>query len=226
MRTIKRVLAVLFAVLLAATIFTYFYKGSSDRKVPPVIRCPEGIPPMDQVYLFRQSAQIQRIGYGRVAATDHNNGLVLVETAVAMGAVVDTAAYQAFLIGKAQGLGIDTGSDDYSFTQQSAATDIDLKRLGCEIHPHHFIVNRGSAKPLRPLLHLCAKGEAVDALIKARIIVDNVRQPHLTAGGQLLYHYGIQAGSGSIQRGGVTGGATADDQYIIDLCHISLPAVR
>ncbi len=43
MRTIKQVMAVLFAVLLAATIFTYFYKGSSERKEPPVISCPEGI---------------------------------------------------------------------------------------------------------------------------------------------------------------------------------------
>lgn len=43
MRTIKQVLAVLFAVLLVATIFTYFYKGSSDRKVPPKISGPEGI---------------------------------------------------------------------------------------------------------------------------------------------------------------------------------------
>lgn len=43
MRTIKQVLVVVFALLLTATVFTYFYKGSSERKMAPKIHCPEGV---------------------------------------------------------------------------------------------------------------------------------------------------------------------------------------
>lgn len=43
MRTIKQTLIILLVALLVGNIVSYFYLGLSDRSVPPVISCPEGV---------------------------------------------------------------------------------------------------------------------------------------------------------------------------------------
>lgn len=43
MRTIKQALIILLVLLVLGQLVTYFYLGSSDRKVPPVMNCPEEI---------------------------------------------------------------------------------------------------------------------------------------------------------------------------------------
>ena len=43
MRTIKQALIVLLVLLVAGHIASYFYLGSSERKVPPTMHCPEDI---------------------------------------------------------------------------------------------------------------------------------------------------------------------------------------
>lgn len=43
MRVIQRILIVLLVLLTAGQIFTHFYLGAADRKVPPVISCPDEV---------------------------------------------------------------------------------------------------------------------------------------------------------------------------------------
>ena len=43
MRTIKQALIILLVLLTAGRIGSYFYLGTSDQRVPPVILCPEGV---------------------------------------------------------------------------------------------------------------------------------------------------------------------------------------
>lgn len=43
MKTIKQAILILLAVLILANVATYFYLGTSDRKVPPQISCPQGV---------------------------------------------------------------------------------------------------------------------------------------------------------------------------------------
>ena len=86
---------------------------------------------------------------------------------------------------------------------------------------------RDRAKALCALLHLFAQCKAVDAVLKAGIVVDLLRQRHLPAGGELFqYHYRKPA-SGGVQGGGASGGAAADDDHIINLLHnrvLTVPA--
>lgn len=43
MKTIKQAILILLVVLILANVATYFYLGTSDRKIPPQISCPQGV---------------------------------------------------------------------------------------------------------------------------------------------------------------------------------------
>ena len=92
-----------------------------------------------------------------------------------------------------------------------------IQRFGIDTIPTLMLFKDGKA--LGALLHLFAQRKAVDAAFKAGIVVDLLRQRHLPAGGELFqYHYRKPA-SGGVQSGGVSGGAAADDDHVINLLH-------
>ena len=137
---------------------------------------------------------------------------------------MDTPSHKALLVGQTQFPGIYAAGDDDGFRLQSAAGGGYLQRLSGKIHASYLVINGSCAKTLGALLHFHTQSKSVDAFVKAGVVIDDIRQSHLTAGGELFYHYGVQTGAGSIQRGGVASRAAADDQYIKHACHISLPA--
>ena len=61
-----------------------------------------------------------------------------------------------------------------------------------------------------------SQGVAVDAVLKARIIVDLVGQSHLASGGQLFHHNGIQSGPGCVKSRSIACGASANDHSIVN----------
>ena len=69
------------------------------------------------------------------------------------------------------------------------------------------------------LLHFIAELKAVNAVFKARIIVDITRQRHLTADGHSLEHERIKTCSCGIQRCRIACRTAADDESIIYMLH-------
>lgn len=67
MRAIKHILIVLLVLLTAGHIFTAIYQGSADRKVAPVISCPEGV-------LEVSAADPQSVLLQGVTASDAQDG--------------------------------------------------------------------------------------------------------------------------------------------------------
>ena len=78
---------------------------------------------------------------------------------------------------------------------------------------------RFRAEPLGTGLHFHGQGETVDALGESGVVIDFVRHCHLPAGGQLFQNQGLQPGSRGIEGGGVSAGASADDDHIVNVLH-------
>ena len=81
------------------------------------------------------------------------------------------------------------------------------------------LIERFGIDTIPTLLHFFAQRKAVDAVLKAGIVVDLLRQRHLPACGELFQHQRGKFGTGGVQGGGVSGGTAADDDHIIDLLH-------
>ena len=170
---------------------------------------------MDQDHFFRDAAEQQGIRRGAVAPAHHYNGLALIEHAVTGGAVGNTPVHQRLLPGKAQFSGACSGGDDHRFSVEGAFAGFHHLGGTLQIQLRDLGIFRFRAEPLRLGLHFFRQGEAVDALLEAGVIVDLMGHGHLSAGGQLFQHNDPHAGPGGIQGGGVTAGATPDDDHIV-----------
>ena len=126
---------------------------------------------------------------------------------------------ERILAGNAQGAGRRAGGDDHRAALKDALAGVQRLDPPGKANLVHLCQLRHRAEALGALLHFFAQRKAVDAVLKAGIVVDLLRQRHLPAGGELFqYHYRKPA-SGGVQGGGVSGGAAADDDHIIDLLH-------
>ena len=132
---------------------------------------------------------------------------------------MNALADERFFAGNAQGAGRRAGGDDHRAALKDALAGVqrlDPPGKACLVDLRQLC---DRAEALGALLHFFAQRKAVDAVLKAGIVVDLLRQRHLPAGGELFqYHYRKPA-SGGVQGGGVSGGAAADDDHIIDLLH-------
>ena len=100
-----------------------------------------------------------------------------------------------------------------------------IERFGIDTIPTLMLFKDGKA--LGALLHFFAQRKAVDAALEAGIVVDLLRQGHLPAGRELFQHQHRKPASGGVQGGGISGGAAADDDHVIDLLHshaLTVPA--
>ena len=181
---------------------------------------PEGIPPVDQNDLFRDPGEEHSVCRRGVSPAHHRHGLALVGHPVAGGAVVDAPAHQLLLARKAQAPGPGAGGDHHGPGLEGALTGLHRLHRSGQICLVDLCQLRPGAEPLRALLHLLAQGEAVDPLFKAGIVVDLHGQGHLPAGGELLQHHHVQVRPGCVEGRGVTAGAAADDDHIVDVLHV------
>ena len=183
------------------------------------LRCPQAVPAVDEVDLFCDAGQGQGIRCGGVAAAHHCHGLAPIGRAVAGGAIVNTLSCERFFAGNAQGTGRRAGGDDHRAPLKNTLAGLQRLDFPGKANLIHLRQLRHRAEALGALLHFFAQRKAVDAAFKAGIVVDLLRQGHLPACGELLQHQRGKPGTGGVQGGGVSGGAAADDDHIIDLLH-------
>ena len=174
---------------------------------------------MDEVDFFCDAGQGQGVCRGGIAAAHHRHGLAPIGRAVAGGAVVNAPANECLLAGNAQGAGCRAGGDDHRAALKDALAGVqglDPPGKACLVDLRQL---RHRTEALGALLHFFAQRKAVDAAFKAGIVVDLLRQPHLPAGGELLQHQRGKSGTGGVQGSGVSGGAAADDDHVVNLLH-------
>ena len=174
---------------------------------------------MDEVDLLGNTGKGECVRRGGVAAAHHRHGPATIGRAVTGGAVVKALSNERFLAGNAQGTGRRAGGDDYRAALKDALAGVQRLDLAGKAYFVHLRQLRHRAEAFRALLHFFAQRKAVDAVLKAGIVVDLLRQRHLPACGELFQHQRGKFGTGGVQGGGVSGGTAADDDHIIDLLH-------
>ena len=152
-------------------------------------------------------------------AAHHRHGLAPIGRAVAGGAVVNALSNKRFLAGNAQRARRRAGGDDHRAALKNALAGLQRFDFAGKSYPVDLRQLRHRAEALGALLHLFAQRKAVDAVLKARIVIDLFRQRHLPAGGELFQHQYRKPASSGVQGGGVSGGAAADDDHVMDLLH-------
>ena len=201
--------------------------GRVHQRLMIDLRSPQAVAAVDEVDLLGNTGQGQGVRRGGIAAAHHRHGLAPIGRAVAGGAIVNALSYERFFAGNAQGTRRRAGGDDHRAALKNTLAGVqrldppgkaglvDLRQL------------RHRAEALGALLHFFAQRKAVDAVLKAGVVVDLLGQRHLSAGRELFqYHYRKPA-SGGVQGGGASGGAAADDDHIINLLHnrvLTVPA--
>ena len=188
------------------------------------LRRAQLVAPVDDDHARADAREQQRVRRGRVAAADHGYCLVPIEHAVARGAIADAAADQRGFVFQPEGAVRRARRDDDRAAEdflRSCARGLDRAVERNRVHLRGY---RPGAEALRALAHLLAQRQAVDARVEAGIVVDLQSLRHLAACGQLFQHHGAQPGARGIQRGGISGGAAANYDHIMNL-HVepSLP---
>ena len=183
------------------------------------LRRPKAVPPVDQMDLLGHAAQQQGVGGSGIAAAHHGHGLAPVEHAVTGRAVVDAPAQPGLLVRHAQGAGVGSGGQEDRPAPEVAVGGMGYLNLAGQVQGQDLAELGLRAEALGLGLHLLAQGEAVDALVEAGVVVHLLGQRNLAAGGELLQHHGGETRPGAVEGGGVSGGAAADNQYIIELVH-------
>jgi len=196
-----------------------FHVGRVYQRLMIDLRSPQAVAAVDEVDLFCNTGQGQGVRRGGVAAAHHRHGPAPIGRAVAGGAVVKALTNERFLAGNAQGAGCRTGGDDHCAALKDALAGVQRLDFAGKAGLVHLRQLRHRTEALGALLHLFAQRKAVDAALEAGIVVDLLRQRHLPAGGELFQHQRGKSGTGGVQGGGVSGGAAADDDHVIDLLH-------
>ena len=132
---------------------------------------------------------------------------------------MNALADECLLAGNAQGAGCRAGGDDHRAALKDALAGLQRLDSPGKAGLVHLRQLRHRTEAFRALLHFFAQRKAVDAALEAGIVVDLLRQRHLPAGGELFQHQRGKPGTGGVQGGGVSGGAAADDDHIVDFFH-------
>src|SRR5574344_1374175 len=157
--------------------------------------------------------QVQRLFYGRVAPTDHADGLVAVEKAIAGGAARNTSAHEVLLRRQAQVLGRGAGGDDQRVAGVAAAITGQREGALGKIHLVDVVEHDLGFKALGVLQEALHQFRALHTMDIGGPVV------HFGGGGQLaaLGHAGdqhrVEVGARGVDGGGVAGGAGAQNQY-------------
>ena len=196
-----------------------FHVGRVHQRLMIDLRCPQAVAAVDEVDLFCDAGQGKCVRRGGVAAAHHRHGLAPIGRAVAGGAIVNTLSNERVLAGNTQGAGRRAGGDDHRAPLKDTLAGVQRFDFSRQAGLVHLCQLRHRTEALGALLHFFAQCKAVDAVLKAGIVVDLLRQRHLPACGELFQHQRGKSGTGGVQGGGVSGGTAADDDHIIDLLH-------
>ena len=132
---------------------------------------------------------------------------------------MNALADECLLAGNAQGAGCRAGGDDHRAALKNALAGVQRLDFAGKAGLVDLRQLRHRTEALGALLHFFAQRKAIDAALEAGIVVDLLRQRHLPAGGEFLQHQRGKSGTGGVQGGGVSGGAAADNDHVINLLH-------
>jgi len=167
---------------------------------------------MDHRDLAGDVGQVERLLDRGVAAADHADVLVAVEEAVAGGAGRHALAHEGLLRGQAQVLGRGAGGDDQRIAGVLAGIADQPQRTLVELHRVDVVEDHLGAEALGVLLEARHEVRPLHPVGIGRPVVDVGGRHQLPALGQAGDQHRIQVGAGGIDRGGVAGGAGAEDQ--------------
>ena len=175
---------------------------------------------MNEDDLLRDTAEKEGVGDGGVATAYDDHGFPSVEHPVTGRTVRDATSDQGLLFGDSKRPGCRTGRDHDRLSEIGTGAGFHSLRCFAQLQLRDFRVLRDGTKFLRLLLHFLAQGKAVDAILKARIIIDLLGQRHLPAGGQLLQHHRVETGSRGIECGCIATRTAAHDDHIVYMIRI------
>ena len=168
---------------------------------------------VNKSHLFTDLAEEQGLLQRGVAAAHDDHFPILVEGAVAHGAVGDTGAHQIFLAGKTQRLV--PGAHRQNGGAAGVLSGVRHHADGIAgMEGRHFLVSGLSAEGLC----LRGKGRAVFRAAhagRARIVFHQRGRGDLPAQSHLFHYQHLAPGTGTVEGGGEARGAAANDDHII-----------
>ena len=178
---------------------------------------------MDNRHLPGELGQVHGLLHGAVAAAHHVNLEILEERSVTGGAEGDTLAGELALVLTADGLGERAGSDDDALALVLALGAYQLLYVTLQLHALNHIGASLRAELLGLLGHAGDQaGAALTLHDLAGVVLNLVSNRNLAAVLALLNDEGAQAAAPGVQARGETGGAAAQDNYIVNLAHSTI----
>ena len=185
--------------------------------------CPKRISAMKEINLFHKSGKIQSIRNCRISAADHHHGFIFIKSSVAMRAIMNTASNKIFFVFNPENSRSRARCNDNGTGKIFARIRDDFFDFGKQLYGKHFTVFRFCSEPFRTRLHLHTERKAVDPLVEAGVIINDIRQSHLSAHGHFFYNQSIQSRAGSIKSCRIACGASSDNHHIINMFHLHSP---
>ena len=175
---------------------------------------------MYEIDLFRDFREIERVLDGGISASDHCDLAVAVESAVAVSAVMHTAAEKLILSRKTEPSRICARSDDHRSGEQLAGVGLYFLDITCAVKRDDLAVLGQSSRRLGTLLHSHRKLESADTLVKAGVILDNIGDCRLTSCREALNHESGEPRPRGVQCGGVACRASSYYDSVVYSVHL------
>ena len=184
------------------------------------LRRAELVPPVHDGDLARELGQEAGLLHRRVAAADHHDLLLAEEGRVADRAVADAASLQRALALQPQLAGGRAGGHDHAVGQMHLVADLHAEGPLGEVDAGDVIGHQLGAEPLGLRAHRRHQLRAHDAVDEAGVVLDVAGDHQLAAEGEALEDEGAQVPARRVQRCGVAGRPSADDDHVANLgCH-------
>ena len=177
-------------------------------------RGAEVLAPVDDRHLVGELRQEDRLLHRGVAATDHDHVLVPEERRVADGAIGDAAALQRALGVEPELARARPCSHDHGPRVVGVVVDLDAERALGEVDRGHVVGDVLGAETLGLAPEVLHHLGAEDPLGVAGVVLDVARDHQLPAEGDSLDHERVQVRARSVERSGVSSGASPDDDQV------------
>ena len=156
--------------------------------------------------------QIQRFFHGSIAPTYHGDRLIAVEEAVAGGTGRYAATGKGFLREQAEILRRGASGNDHGIAGIGAGIADQGEGLFGQLGSMNVVVNDFSLKEQGMFLETLHQFRTLHTVDVGRPVVDLRRGHQLTALRQAGNQYGLEVGSGSVNRGGIASGSGTKNQ--------------
>src|SRR5436305_895837 len=188
------------------------------RSLEHDLRGPELVAPGDDVQLAGELGDEDRVLHRRVAAADHDHLLVFEESPVADAASGDAAAAELHLAGDAEPFRLRPHRQDHGLGPVLLVAEEDLLDAAVgELDPVDVVADEAGPEALGLGAELGHHLRTHDPVRIARVVLDLGRVLQLPAPLETLENQRLEVCPRGVERCGVAGGPTADDDYVLDL---------